>query len=131
MLLGDETNRDVFQSGIRVANVRERRCAHEQIIRDRNVKTVYCRGAGSIKKALKDVVRQKLRYAVLMGTNELSLLNQSKLLVKDMASREQKEMSIDEFLPLLYHSSVCFTHLRDRAESRVFWAMIKKKCLRL
>ena len=72
-----------------------------------------------------------MRYAVLMGTNELSLLNQSKLLVKDMASREQKEMSIDEFLPLLYHSSVCFTHLSDRAESRVFWAMIKKKCLRL
>ena len=127
VLLGDETNRDVFHSGVRVANVREKPCTHVQIIRERNVKAVYCKGAGNIKKALKEVARQQLRYAVLLGTNELSLLNQSKLLVKDMASREQKEMNIDAFLSLLYHSSVCFVHPSDCTESGVFWAIIKKK----
>ena len=68
------------------------------MLREKDQKVVLCRGLGSVKRAMKEVVSQNLRYAVMMGTNELPLLKQSRILVKDMSSREQKEVSIDDFV---------------------------------
>ena len=68
------------------------------MLREKDQKAVLCRGLGSVKRAMKEVVSQNLRYAVMMGTNELPLLKQSRVLVKDMSSREQREVSIDDFL---------------------------------
>lgn len=68
------------------------------MLREKDQKAVLCRGLGSVKRAMKEVVSQNLRYAVMMGTNELPLLKQSRILVKDMSSREQKEVIIDDFV---------------------------------
>ncbi|OAO16504.1 histidyl-tRNA synthetase [Blastocystis sp. ATCC 50177/Nand II] len=88
VVLGDENNGEVIKAALQVANM----------LREKDQKAVLCRGLGSVKRAMKEVVSQNLRYAVMMGTNELPLLKQSRILVKDMSSREQKEVSIDDFV---------------------------------
>lgn len=83
-----------------------------KMIREKDQKAVLCRGSGSVKRAMKDVVSQNLRYAVMIGTNELPLLKRSKILVKDMSSREQREVDIEDFLLSCqqYMSLFCHTN---------------------
>ena len=56
---------------------------------------------GSVKKALKEMETRHVRYSVILGENELDLWKQSKVLVKDMAIRQQSEIDIQSFIHLV------------------------------
>lgn len=44
---------------------------------------------------------KRIRYAVILGENELDLWKQSKVVVKDMKLRQQREMDIQSFIHLV------------------------------
>lgn len=56
---------------------------------------------GSIKKGLKELEKQNIRYAVIVGEDELSLADQSIVVVKDLDSHKQSQMSIDALIHLV------------------------------
>ena len=53
---------------------------------------------GSVKKGLKEVEKQNLRYAVILGENELELINDKKIVVKDMKLHNQECIDLETFI---------------------------------
>ena len=64
---------------------------------------------GSIKKGIKELEKQNVRYAVIVGEDELPLADQSIMVVKDLESHEQSHMTIDSLVRLVFSkdSHVC------------------------
>lgn len=60
-----------------------------------------------MKKGIKGAVSQNLRYVLLIGEDELSSYENSRVVVKDLVKRTQKEMDIHDFINLVT-CYVCF-----------------------
>ena len=60
-----------------------------------------------MRKGIKNAVSQNLRYVLLIGEDELSSYEKSRVVVKDLVKRTQKEMDIHDFINLV-RCYVCF-----------------------
>ena len=69
---------------------------NEQKIRKSNIRVISMKG--SVKKGLKEVEKQNLRYAVILGENELELINDNKIVVKDMKLHKQECIDLETFI---------------------------------
>ena len=65
-------------------------------MRKSNIRVISTRG--SIKKGLKEIERQNLRYSILVGENELELIEKGTIVVKDMKLHKQENIDLSSFI---------------------------------
>lgn len=70
---------------------------------------MLCGGNGSLKKGIKEASASNLRFVVLLGESEMELFKQSRIVVKDLTTREQKDYSLEDFIHLVSWD-VCEKH---------------------
>ena len=71
------------------------------MLRQHHITSMLCGGNGSLKKGIKEATASNLRFVVLLGESEMELFKQSRIVVKDLLTREQKDYSLDDFIHLV------------------------------
>lgn len=100
IVLLDEKDKRIHEVAIHIANVRKNEEQNtEQKLRKQGVTCIEIQNG--IKKALKELEKQHLQYAIFVGENEVELWKQSKVVMKDLNQHQQSEMPISEFVNLV------------------------------
>ena len=73
-----------------------------KLLRKNRIRTLLCGGSGSLKKGIKEASASNLRFVILLGESEMELFKQSRIVVKDLKTREQKDTSLDDFIHLVF-----------------------------
>ena len=100
IVLLDEKDKRIHEVAIHIANVgKNEEQNNEQKLRKQGVTCIEIQNG--IKKALKELEKQHLQYAIFVGENEVELWKQSKVVMKDLNQHQQSEMPISEFVNLV------------------------------
>ena len=100
IVLLDEKDKRIHEVAIHIANVRKNEEQNnEQKLRKQGISCIEIQNG--IKKALKELEKQHLQYAIFVGENEVELWKQSKVVMKDLNQHQQSEMPISEFVNLV------------------------------
>ena len=82
---------------------------------------MLCGGNGSLKKGIKEVTTSNLRFVVLLGESEMELFKQSRIVVKDLLTREQKDYSLDDFIHLVSWLVLLETRISSYFGNPIVW----------